>query len=105
MDFYTIEYSPAAKRDILKLEKTVQKSIIEKMESLIPNPYPPDSVKIEGSKDFYRVREGNYRIIYTVEEGEITVLVLRIRDRKEIYKGKKYLKVLAEAKLSVSQVL
>ncbi len=50
-------------------------------------PFPPDVEKLSGiDEDWYRVRVGDYRIIYDVDEGRLIVLVIRIGHRREVYK-------------------
>ncbi|MGD0785283.1 MAG: type II toxin-antitoxin system RelE/ParE family toxin [Sedimentisphaerales bacterium] len=62
-----------------------QRQIVSKIDSLADNPFPPGCKKLL-STDFYRLRSGNYIIIYSVSRQKITVFILRIGDRKDIYK-------------------
>ena len=57
------------------------------MKTLQYNPRPPGVKKLAGENDLYRIREGDYRIIYTIEDKELIVLVVKIGDRKEIYRA------------------
>ncbi|HEY6291044.1 MAG TPA: type II toxin-antitoxin system RelE/ParE family toxin [Terriglobia bacterium] len=81
---YRIEIAPAAERQIRKLEARVRRRIVDKLESLSTNPRPAGVKKLAGS-DFYRVRVGDYRIIYDIQNEVTTVLVLKVGDRKDIY--------------------
>jgi mRNA interferase RelE/StbE len=83
---YTVEVAPAAERQIRKLEPTVRRRIFQKIEALKGNPRPAGVEKLSGSENLYRVRVGDYRIIYEIEDKVTRVLVLKVGDRKEIYK-------------------
>jgi mRNA interferase RelE/StbE len=82
---YRIEVAPAAERQIRKLEPAVRKRIFQKIETLESNPRPNGVEKLTGS-DFCRVRVGDYRIVYEIEDRITRVLILKVRDRKEVYK-------------------
>ena len=56
------------------------------MKSLQHDPRPSGVKKLGGEDDLYRIREGDYRIIYTVQDKELIVLVVKIGDRKEVYR-------------------
>jgi mRNA interferase RelE/StbE len=83
---YRIEIAPAAERQIRKLEATVRRRVFSKIETLQLNPRPAGVEKLSGATDLYRVRAGDFRIIYTIEDQVTTVLILKVGDRKEIYK-------------------
>jgi len=82
---YNIEITPAAERQIRKLETTTRRRILKKIETLGTTPRPVGVEKLTDTT-FYRVRVGDYRIIYEVEDQITRVLVLKVGDRKEIYK-------------------
>jgi mRNA interferase RelE/StbE len=82
---YRIEIAPAAERQIRKLEVSVRRRIIEKIGTLGSKPRPPGVEKLTGT-GVYRVRVGDYRIIYDIEDKVTTVLVLKVGDRKQVYK-------------------
>ena len=83
---YRIEIAPAAERQLRKLEATVRRRIFTKIETLQLNPRPSGVEKLSGVMDLYRVRAGDFRIIYMIEDQVTTVLILKVGDRKEIYK-------------------
>ncbi|WP_272879183.1 type II toxin-antitoxin system RelE family toxin [Rothia nasimurium] len=58
----------------------------KKIQELASNPYPPGTKKIIGGDGELRLRVGNYRVIYAVEEGRLIILVLTIGHRREVYK-------------------
>lgn len=83
---YTVEISPAAKRQIRKLDRPVQGRIIRRLEELQSDPRPPDVEKLEGGENDYRVRVGEYRIVYEIRDKTLLVLVLKVGHRREIYR-------------------
>ncbi|MEB3149706.1 MAG: type II toxin-antitoxin system RelE/ParE family toxin [Sphaerospermopsis sp.] len=84
---YIIEFAPKAIREFSKLTESVQEEITIKIDSLAFDPRPPGVKKLKGEKNKYRIRTGNYRIIYSIEDSKLLVLVLSIGDRKEVYKN------------------
>jgi mRNA interferase RelE/StbE len=82
---YHINFKPAAFRQIQRLSKSVQKRISKKIETLAVNPLPDGAKKLAGEEGFYRVWVGDYRIIYTIDGGEMIILILTIGHRREIY--------------------
>jgi mRNA interferase RelE/StbE len=83
---YKIEISSKAEKSLKKIPKTELKKIIEAIQILSINPYPVGCRKLAG-EEAYRIRQGNYRIIYEVEGGKLIILILKIGHRKDIYLG------------------
>jgi mRNA interferase RelE/StbE len=83
---YTIEFSSLAERQFKKLPVSFQKRLTPKINALAENPRPSGIKKLEGEDDLYRIRVGDYRIIYQIQDDKLIVLVVKIGDRKEIYK-------------------
>ena len=83
---YEISYVPSAGRDIkrLKSNREVLVSIKATIDGLKKNPKPNGVTKL--SDGSYRVRDGEFRIVYDVDDAEKTVTINRVRDRKEVYK-------------------
>jgi mRNA interferase RelE/StbE len=61
--------------------------IIDRIRELSANPFPRDSEKLAGSENFYRLRVGDYRIVYQVDNKNKTVIVYYVRHRKTAYKS------------------
>ena len=84
-----MKYKIQLKRSVVKTLKSLPqrevKKIGKKIDSLGQNPVPKDSKKIKGEKDLYRVRVGDYRILYFFQNSALTVLVIRVGHRKDIY--------------------
>ena len=83
---YQIEITSTAKRDLSKLPKNFLKQIDRKILALAENPYPPDVKKIKGHLNLYRIRSGDYRLIYQINKNILIVIIVRVRHRKDIYK-------------------
>jgi len=86
---YRVEFTTSAGREIRKLRKSIQpklmKNISERINALAEDPRPPGVEKVEGH-DLWRVRAGDYRIVYSVEEAMLTVVVVKIGHRREVYR-------------------
>jgi len=86
-----IEYLPGAKKDLEKIDKIWQRRIKNILQILSENPaHLKNKIKkLKGKyKDYFRLRVGNYRVIFRVEKKKLIILVVRIAHRKEIYRIK-----------------
>lgn len=83
---YSILLAPPAERQLRALAEPVRKRIVRHLKSLRLNPRPQGVKKLAGEDDLYRTREGDYRIIYTIRDKELIVLVVKIGNRKEVYR-------------------
>ena len=81
---YTLLFSPSARRDFKKLPREVTKNISAAIDTLKNSPRPAGCKKLT-NRDAYRIRVADYRIIYEIHDKTVTVLVVRIRHRKEAY--------------------
>ena len=85
---YKVRISQKAEKDFVKIPKGEVIKIVEKIESLAKNPFPQGSKKIKVSEeDLYRIRQGNYRVLYVVASEIKIVEVRRIGHRKDIYRS------------------
>lgn len=83
---YQVEITPAAKRQIKKLVKQTQELIIQRLEQLAENPRPPGVLKMEGEENLYRVRIGDYRIIYEIQDRVLLIVVVKVGHRGDVYR-------------------
>ena len=85
---YAVRLSTAAVRDMRALPLAVEGRIEAKISALAEDPRPPGCRKMEGSANRYRVRVGDYRIVYAIEDKVLLVLVIRVGHRREVYRGR-----------------
>ena len=86
---YEIQHTGAAARDLKKLKgnRAVLESIDRKIVALETNPRPRGAEKLTDDTT-YRLRDGEYRILYEIDDNVKKVLITRVRDRKEVYKDR-----------------
>ena len=84
---YSIEFTPAAQRQFKKLDRNTRRRIGRRIDVLAENPRPDGVVKLtDVSPPLYRIREGDNRIVYAIEDSRLLVLVVRIAHRSDIYR-------------------
>lgn len=83
---FKIEFKATARNSLGRLEKKDQIRIYAAIELLGDNPRPPLAVKIKGG-DYFRVRVGDYRILYSIDSGCLIILIIDIGHRREIYRS------------------
>ena len=76
----------AAERDLKRLPPADFRRIIPPIKSLAENPRPPGCHKIAGSTNDWRIRVGDYRVIYEIDDRATEVRVMRVRHRREVYR-------------------
>lgn len=86
---YTVQLKPAAERDLKKIkDQVVLRRIVRAIDGLAINPRPPNVTALQGDSSILRIRVGDYRILYTIEDAALLVLVVRIGHRREVYRGR-----------------
>ena len=83
---YEIEVSSTAEKQLRKLSQKDQISILKRIQELSGEPRPNHSRKFRGQKNIYRVRVGNYRILYSIEDRRLTVIILKVGHRRDVYR-------------------
>jgi mRNA interferase RelE/StbE len=86
MGRYRIEVTRDALRAVAKLDKPVRRRVQVAIDGLGENPRPSGVVALQGLRGAYRLRVGNYRVIYTVDDNRLVVLVVDLGHRREIYR-------------------
>lgn len=86
MSQYKIEFLKTAEKEFDKLPKEIQKPIANKLESLTINPYPSDVKALKNGEGRLRVRVGDYRMIYRVENDRLVILIIKVGNRKNVYR-------------------
>ncbi len=85
MDEFKIFFKKSVEKDLKGIPKKYLTKIFKRIEMLKENPRPEGSEKLTG-KELYRIRQGIYRIVYSVQESELVVWVIKVGHRKGIYK-------------------
>jgi mRNA interferase RelE/StbE len=82
---YKIFFKRSAVKDLVPLPKKDLQRIIKRIDSLKEDPRPPGCEKLTG-QERYRIRQGNYRIIYSIQDQELTIWVVKVGHRRDIYR-------------------
>ena len=83
---YTVVLLPSARRQFLGLPKTLQERLRPHIDALAADPRPRGVKKLKGRGDYWRIRAGDYRIVYVIEDDRLMVSVARIGHRREVYR-------------------
>ena len=85
---YRLLVKPSAAKEIEAIgTKRDRQRIISRIQPLATNPRPPGCEKLAGPSNLFRVRQGEYRIIYAVDDANHTVEVIKVGHRREVYRG------------------
>jgi mRNA interferase RelE/StbE len=83
---YKLLIKPSAAKEIESASKKDRLRIIKRIQDLASDPRPPGCEKLSGQDDKYRVRQGTYRIVYSVSVASLVVCVVKVGHRKEVYR-------------------
>lgn len=82
---YTIKYKSKALKYLEGLEKAPQRRVRDRILKLAEDPRGPGTIALE-NRDGYRIRIGSYRVVYTIDDGALIVLVLDVDHRRDVYR-------------------
>lgn len=82
---YVVEISAQARKQIKRMPKSEKKKILDKIDSLSHDPRPFGYKKLQYYTEYFRVRVGNYRIIYTISDEQFLVVIVEATDRRDAY--------------------
>ena len=86
MGKYSLQFKKSVARDLRAIPKADVARILRPIEQLADEPRPPGVEKLS-SQERYRVRQGNYRIVYEIVDDRLVVVVVRVGHRREVYRG------------------
>lgn len=86
MDSYKIDFKESAERDIRKISPVLIPNILKKIGALADDPFPHLSLKLSGAEAIYRLRVGDYRVIYEIDQEAKAIVVHHVRHRRDIYR-------------------
>lgn len=84
---YAIRFKKSAAKELRGLDLDLQLRISEAIDCLSLEPRPEGVVKLKGSDNFYRIRIGDYRVVYTINDEDRIVRIMRVRHRRDVYRG------------------
>ncbi|MEY3401614.1 MAG: hypothetical protein RLZZ86_1229 [Cyanobacteriota bacterium] len=84
---YKLKIKKSARKELLKLQPKFFKQVMSKIITLMDNPQPQDYKSLKGCPDLYRVDQGEFRIIYTIQEEEIEIFRVGKRNDDEVYEN------------------
>lgn len=87
MGIYAVVVGSSASRQIRKLERRAQIQVVKRLEAMQNDPRPKGVEKLSQNPRFYRVRSGDYRLIYNVDDQTSTIYVVVVRHRREAYRA------------------
>ena len=87
MGTFQVEWKKSALRELKRLDRQVVPRILSAVDSLSTQPQPAGVRKLQGSQRTYRIRVGTYRVIYELYETRLLVEIVRVRHRKDAYRG------------------
>ena len=85
MASYKVYIKPSAVKEIESLPKKDRSRVVQKIKGLAADPRPPGCEKLTGEEK-YRIRQGRYRIVYSITDKELIVIVVKVGHRRDIYK-------------------
>ena len=85
MASYSVLVRPSAAKELERLPDKPRRQIAKRLRALAEHPRPAGCEKLTG-EDLYRIRQGDYRVVYSIEDAALTVLVIRIGNRREVYR-------------------
>lgn len=83
---YRVEFTRQGARDLRKLSRRDQRRVAARIDALAHDPRPPGVRKLKGGHDIWRMRVGDLRVLYTITEQIVTVTVVRVSHRRDVYR-------------------
>jgi mRNA interferase RelE/StbE len=84
---YSISFARSARKELERLPGDIAGRVLAKVEALAGNPRPVGVIKLHGQKNLWRLRVGDYRVVYSIDDFSRTVDVSIIRHRRDVYRG------------------
>jgi mRNA interferase RelE/StbE len=83
---YEVRLLVTARRQLLRVPERIRSRIGNAIRALAADPHPPGCKKLTGGTDYFRIRVGDYRVLYEVRDRDVLVLVIKIGHRREVYR-------------------
>ena len=82
---YSVQFARSARKELERLPDVVLQRVFARIEALADTPRPPGCKKLRGARDLWRIRIGDYRVIYQLDDTKEFVEIRAIGDRKDVY--------------------
>lgn len=82
---YSLEFKRSVQKDVRAIPKRDLQRILGRIEALRDDPRPPGSVKLSG-EEYYRIRQGDYRIVYEIIDDRLVVVIIAVGHRRDVYR-------------------
>lgn len=86
MPDYSVTFARSARKELEKLPSSIGRRVFDRIEALTKTPRPPGVIKLQGSKNLWRMRVGDYRVIYRIDDKAQTIDISVIRHRRDAYR-------------------
>jgi len=86
MASYKVIFKPSVEKDLRSLPRSVVRRIFKRVDALKEEPFPRQSIKLAGAEQLYRVRIGDYRMIYGVDKEDRQVIIHYVRHGRDVYR-------------------
>jgi mRNA interferase RelE/StbE len=83
---YTVEFARPALREFQNLPRPAQERVAPRIDALAGDPRPRGAKMLKGQPDLYRIRVGDYRVVYAIRDDRLVVLVVRVAHRRDVYR-------------------
>jgi mRNA interferase RelE/StbE len=83
---YTVQFTSAADRALRNLDLPVQRRLVQAAERLAQHPRPPGVKRLKGGEEYWRIRVGDYRIIYQIRDRQLLVVIVGMGHRGDVYR-------------------
>lgn len=83
---YTVVFARSARKELQSLDPPVALRVLKRIETLVTNPRPAGTTKLEGAIDLWRIRIGEWRVVYRIADREKLVDIVAVRHRREAYR-------------------
>ena len=86
MASYSLGFKPSVEKDLQSIPRAIVSRLLDRIDRLPANPIPPQSTKLQGAERLYRLRMGDYRIVYEVDREAEQITVHYVRHRRDVYR-------------------
>jgi mRNA interferase RelE/StbE len=87
MAAYNITLKPSVEKDLRALPSTIRARVLARITQLREEPLPRQAIKLAGGEQWYRIRVGDYRIVYGVDRDAMQITIHYVRHRRDVYRG------------------